>query len=133
MKKELVELEAKNQYDRGPLEPGESTNRDVVRQCQVLQLLVNKKITSFDFPTGLDLETEASAIELWKALVAGKPPDLHTIFMRSSNPGINLRNLNSFLFRSLKHFPKLQVLRLANFPCNNLELRKIAKQLSSLR
>jgi hypothetical protein len=135
MKKELVELEAKNQ-DEDASDLFVESKEDVVLQCEVLQMLLNKKITTFQFPRGLTSDTQAAATALWKALLAEKPPDLHTIVRRTcrqldgkSTPW----NALPFFFGMLQLFPNLQVLRLANFKCTNWHLMRIAEHMPKLR
>jgi len=96
MKKELFELEAEKQNRE---------EKEVELQCQMLKLLLNPKITSFNFPRGLYLETNQPLVtELWQSLVAEQPPDLHT-----------------------------QLLRLTHFECTDPDLINISENLPRLR
>jgi hypothetical protein len=52
---------------------------DAVLLCEVLQLLINKEITSFHFSSGLNEDTELYAFDLWQSLLMEKPPGLHSI------------------------------------------------------
>lgn len=134
MKKELIELEAKNQETSllAAATPGE-IEEDVVLQCQILQLLLNKKITTFHFPTGLNLDSQANANALWQALVDEQPPDLHTIVKRCRDDGTTPWNMEAFLLSMLGIFPDLQVLRLEHFVCDDSHLCKIAEHQPKLR
>jgi hypothetical protein len=73
MRKELIELESELRI-----------SEDVEVKCQALQLLLNKKITSFHFPSDLSKsDHHAVATALWRHLVAERPSDLHTIVCKS--------------------------------------------------
>jgi hypothetical protein len=138
MKKELIELEAKNQDEDDASDLPMESKEDVVLQCKVLQLLLNKKITTFQFPPGLASDTQAAATALWKALVAEKPPDLHTIVRKRFHElqldrKLTPWNAQPFFFGMLEFFPNLQVLRLANLTCTNSHLKQIAEHLPKLR
>jgi hypothetical protein len=98
MKKELFELEAEKQN---------MEEKEVELQCQMLKLLLNPKITSFNFPRGPELATNQPLVtELWQSLVAEQPPDLHTIVCKWN------WNQRPFFDSILAVVPNLQVLRL---------------------
>ena len=126
MKNELLELELKKQD-----EDEEKRKYDVV-QWQVLQLLLNQKITSFSFPRELDPEDQTAVTELWQSLVVERPPDLHTIITRYSFAPTKW-NQRPFFNRLLLAFPNLKVLQLIQFECNDTDLISIAEQLPKLR
>jgi hypothetical protein len=118
MKKELIELEAEMQpYYRG-LQP----------QCyQVMQLLFNPKITTFTFPPDFNSNNlQPAGTQLWQSLVAAHLPNLHTIITRCSwfeRP---------FFHSLLPAIPKLEVLRLIQYECDDADLIKIAEHLPKL-
>lgn len=73
MKKELLALQAKNSENISV------DDEDVELICQMLQLLMNQQVTTFQFPTSLYPENQAAATELCQSLLAEAPPDLHTL------------------------------------------------------
>jgi hypothetical protein len=126
MKKELTDLEAKIE------EQSNGTDfKNAKLQSEILQLLMNKKLTSFHFPRGLNLLLLNSATKLWERLLVEQPPDLHTIVCKCTM--LNSLDIRPFFSSLLSVFPKLEVLRLANFDCTNHDLIKIAHHLPKLR
>jgi hypothetical protein len=110
---------------------------DVKQQCQMLQLLLNQKMTSFHFPLGLMYEDLQGAIlDLWHSLLWTKLPNLTTIVIATSyldETGTDW-DIKSFIFTSmLTVFPNLEELRLENFVCDDADLSKIAQHLPRLR
>lgn len=132
MRKELIELEALMQTEAE--DQDEIYEDQVEQQCQVLKLLLNDKVTSFHFPSGLDLSKQTAASALWRRLVAERPPDLQTIVFRcrpdSYTPGWVIR---PFFSNMVTLFPQLQVLQLDTFTCHNSHLTKIADNFPQLR
>jgi hypothetical protein len=123
MKKELVDLEAEMQKEANDYK---ENRKNAALQSKVLQFLMNKEITAFHFPPGLNSDTELSATALWQTLVAEQPSDLHTIVCKCWD----VRPIFDSLLTAL---PKLKVLRLENFKCTDLDLIKIAHHLTKLR
>lgn len=104
---------------------------DSVARSKVLQLLMNKKITSFHFSPDLILDSGKS--DVWQSLLAEQPHDLHTIAFCNCIDESKSWDFEPF-FNSLLHsFPNLQELRLHNLECNDKVLTKIAGQLTKLR
>jgi hypothetical protein len=128
MKKELIELGVEIQEQEATVE---ENHEDAELQCKVLQLLLNKEITSFHFPPGLNLYHEEMVTELWQSLLAMKPPDLHTIVCKCTND--ESWDVRPFFDSLLPAFPNLAVLRLDNLECNNQDLINIANHLPKLR
>jgi hypothetical protein len=109
----------------------EANLKDADVRCKVLQLLMNKKITSFHFSP--DLILEAGNSDVWQSLLVEQPHDLHTIAFCNCIDESKSWDVEPF-FNSLLHlFPNLQVLRLRNFECNDEVLIKIADHLTKLR
>jgi hypothetical protein len=127
MKTELIELEAKLQAEKHP--------RNVKLECQILQLLLNQKMTSFTFPPDLKLTKQHVITELWHSLVAEQPPDLQTIVSRYNGDYTSRKSWNKrpFFNSMLQKFPNLEVLRLDQFACKDADLIKIADHLPKLR
>jgi hypothetical protein len=122
MRKELFESDF-NDKEENP--------EKTVLQCKVLQLLMNKDITIFNFPPGLNSDLQDSATELWQSILRERPLDLHTIICKCKE--YKRWDVRLFLHSLLPLFPNLQVLRLENFSCNNQDLIRIASHLSKLR
>lgn len=131
LKKELIELQAKKTHN---IITGEYDVVEIEMECQMLKLLMNKKITTFNFPIGLHSDNQAAATELWQSLLAELPPDLQTI---TRNSCLNfLRNpwqMKPFFDRLLTLIPNLEVLQLEQFVCNNSDLHRISDHLPKLR
>jgi hypothetical protein len=124
MKNELLELMAEKQ-EHFPFGDAED--------CLMLKLLLNQKITTFSFPSDLELEHEHLATELWQSLVAERPPDLDTIVSRHWVTDTVCWDRRPFFVSLLPVFPNLQVLRLEKFECNDADLIKISLRLPKLR
>jgi hypothetical protein len=127
MKKELMELQVEMQQESSK---DRRNGEDPYLESKGLQLLMNKKITSFHFPPDLT-GSGVTATKLWQSLVAEQPPDLHTIICNCTK---NKRwDVEPFFDSLLPLFPNLEVLWLANFYCSDQELIKIADHLPKLR
>lgn len=132
MKKELMELQAKDFPDT----ISGSDHGDIEMQCQMLQLLMNKKITTFNFPMDLKSDNQATATELWQSLLAEMPPDLHTIIVRNRPKDYAIKpwDARPFFDRLLLMLvPNLEVLLIDKFVCDDSDLSKIADHLPKLR
>jgi hypothetical protein len=107
-------------------------SKDRFLQCTVLQMLMNKKITSFHFPPDL-MGSGVTATNLWQSLLAQRPPDLHTIVCYCINKNM-CWDVRPFFNSLLPLYPNLEVLRLAdNFYCTNQDLINISHHLPKLR
>jgi hypothetical protein len=122
MKRDLIELDAENQANSYRGYP-----RDVELECQMLQLLLNPKITSFSFPRNLFWCNQPAGDALWQSLLAEQPPDLHTIVSRSSLK-YGTWNMKPLFDSMLPLFPNLEVIRLEHFECTDADLINIAAQ-----
>jgi hypothetical protein len=140
LKTELVELEPvlQTEYVESDIEPGEDFEYqdNIDQQCQILQLLLNQKMTSFHFPLGLMYADHQCAIsDLWHSLLREKPPNLTTIAIEScylDEWGTDW-DIKAFATSMLPVFPKLEELRLDYFECDDVDLIKIAQHLPRLR
>jgi hypothetical protein len=137
MKKELIELLAEMlMEDPDGLEedlnlpPGTAD----YQQLTVLQLLLNKKLTSFHFPTDLQV-SKGQVTELWQGLMEVRPPDLHTVVWRNNylDKEWNVRPFLNSLLSVPAVFPNLEVLRLETLKCKDNDLINIADHLTKLR
>jgi hypothetical protein len=108
-------------------------DEDVELQCQMLQLLLNKKLTTFHFPRGLSSENQAAATELGQGLLAQRPPDLQSVVRKCHENVVIPWDLDPFFDSMLPLFPKLQTLQLERFTCNDSHLGSIAAPLPKLR
>jgi hypothetical protein len=126
MKKELLELDTKMQ-----LEADKEDRSEFHLQIMML-LLMNKELTSFHFPLGLDSDTEDCANRTWKTLLYRQPYDMHTIVCKCEKYRESW-NVRPFFKSLVPVFPKLEVLRLQNLKCSDQDLIKISKKLTKLR
>lgn len=128
MRKELFKLETQLHNEMDGVEVSDTADL----HWQVQKLLLNSKITIYEFPPGLDLDSQIGASGLWHALVEALPPDLHTIVCKclGINGNCHVRPIfDSLLFA----FGSLKVLRLEGFVATNPQLCSIAENLPQLR
>jgi hypothetical protein len=109
----------------------------IEQQCQMLQLLLNQKMTSFHFPPRLRSVHQGAVSDLWHSLLREKPPNLTTIVSNWNYIEIEEGEIDWDIEASvasiLPVFPKLQVLKIAHFVCDDAELSRISLHLPCLR
>jgi hypothetical protein len=133
MKKELTELQTEMvNEEMDELEyimflPPEAAYREL----KVLQLLLNQKITSFFFPTNIDI-SKVKITALWQGLWEILSPNLHT-FVWKSTFSQDIRPYVNSLLMVPAIMPNLEVLRLHSFVCNSQHLNNVADHLPKLR
>jgi hypothetical protein len=108
LQKELFELE---ENIGGCCRP----KKIVARQCKLLQLLLNKKVTTFKFPPHLTSKHQDSVSQLWQSLLVERPPDLNTLICENHQ----CWNIGAFIEQMLPVFPTLQVVKLDSFECDD--------------
>jgi hypothetical protein len=124
MKKELIELMPLLHPEN---EKHYAFSEDPEQQCQMLQLLLNQKLTSFHFPCRLRSVHQGATADLWHCLLRERPPNLTTIVSKQGS------DFRPFVMNMLPKFPKLEVLRLGYFLCKNADLSRFALHLQNLK
>jgi hypothetical protein len=112
MKKELIEL-------LGELMHRENYNRDFELECQMMQLLLNPKVTSFIFPRGLKSDDQNAATELWQSLLEEQPPELHTMILSRCNWNKRQGDNHLYAGREITRPPQLPSRCAAAWPTHN--------------
>ena len=131
MKTELVELQDTLQEELRRLQIYDDENKEV--KCKVLELLLNPKVTRFNFPFGMIWAPYSEAgYPLLRRLVEVQPPDLLTI-RTDSSLFKGCQEIKPFFNKMLDRFRQLEVLRLCDVVCDNGNLREISEHLPKLR